>query len=141
MKLEVTSNGNIETFDLDALATQFGGVVNIGRKSDEVWNTIAIDSEGVDNFQCSLIGSAGGSWRLSNGQHRTECPKGLLSSKMVPCNGCLGRCVNLRAGRPKYYQRVPETPTLINNADVSQWGTELNPGDVISFADVTIKVN
>lgn len=139
MKLEVIVNDLTMTYDLNELGTKYSGVVNIGRKDMHVWNAIAIEAESVDRFQCHLIGS-GDSWRLNEGQNRTECPKGLLSSKLVPCNGCLGRCVNLRAGRPKYYQRDPETPTLINGQKIGQWGTELNPGDVIGFGDVKINV-
>lgn len=117
-------------YNLNELGVKYSGVVNIGQKCKQVWNTIAIELESVDPFQCQLIGS-GESWRLNEGQNRTECPKGLLSSKLIPCNGCLGRCVNIRAGRPKYYQRDPETPTLINGEKIGQWGTEIKTGDFI----------
>lgn len=139
MRIEVIVNDITTTYDLDELGVKYSGVVSIGKKCKQVWNTIAIDSESADQFQCHLIGS-GETWRLNEGQNRTECPKGLLSSKLIPCNGCLGRCVNLHAGRPKYYQRDPGAPTLINGEKVGQWGTELKGGDVISFGDVRINV-
>lgn len=139
MVLEVITKDGTAVFNLTELGAKFSGVINIGQKCKRVWNTIAIDSECVDPFQCHLIG-CGDSWRLEDGQERTECPKGLLSSKMVPCNGCLGRCVNIRAGRPKYYKRTPETPALINGESVGQWGTQLKVGDVITIGDVTINV-
>lgn len=140
MKLEITINNITDTFDITELGAKYSGVINIGQKCKQVWNTIALDSDSIDPFQCHLIGS-GDSWRLEDGQERTECPKGLLSSKMVPCNGCLGRCVNIHAGRPKYYKRTPQTPTLINGESVGQWGTQLKDGDVITMGDVTIFCN
>lgn len=121
------------------MGAKHSGVLNIGQKCKQVWNTIAIDDEGADPFQCHLIGS-GDSWRLNEGQNRTECPKGLLSSKLVPCNGCLGRCVNIHAGRPKYYQHDPQSPTLINGKNIGKWGEQLKVGDVITFGEVTINV-
>lgn len=139
MRLEVIVNDKTTTYDLNELGVKFSGVVNIGQKCKQVWNTIAIESESVDPFQCHLIGRDK-SWRLNEGQNRTECPKGLLSCKLIPCNGCLGRCVNIHAGRPKYYQRDPETPTLINGEKVGQWGTELKTGDVISIGGAIINV-
>ena len=139
MELEVITKDNTVVFNLTELGAKYSGVVNIGQNCKQVWNTIAIDSGQVDPFQCHLIGT-GDSWRLENGQERTECPKGLLSSKMIPCNGCLGRCVNIHAGRPKYYKRTPETPTLINGESVGQWGTQLKVNDVITIGEVTINV-
>lgn len=121
------------------MGAKHSGVLNIGQKCKQVWNTIAIDDEEADPFQCHLIGS-GDSWRLNEGQNRTECPKGLLSSKLVPCNGCLGRCVNIHAGRPKYYQHDPQSPTLINGKNIGKWGEQLKVGDVITFGEVTINV-
>lgn len=140
MKLEVQYNGQVQTYDIEAIPTAKSGVINIGRKCKNVWNTIAIDSDTVDPFQCQLIGCVGGSWRITDGQNRTECPKGLLSSKVVPCNGCLGRCVNIHAGRPKYYQRIPQTATLINGMPIKEYGSTLNIGDIITIGDVAITV-
>lgn len=139
MELEVITKENTFVFNLTELGFNYSGVINIGQKCKQVWNTIAIDSEQVDPFQCHLIGS-GDTWRLEDGQERTECPKGLLSGKMIPCNGCLGRCVNIHAGRPKYYKRTPETQTLINGENVGKWGTELKANDVITIGEVTINV-
>ena len=95
--------------------------------------------ESVDPFQCNIIGSAG-SYKINHGQERTECPKGLLSSRLIPCNTCTGRCVNVHAGRPKYYLRTPETSTLVNDAPVSEWGTELHEGDTITLGNVNLRV-
>lgn len=139
MKLEVIVNDITTTYDLIELGEKYSGVVFIGQKCKQVWNTIPIESESADTFQCHLIGS-GELWRVNEGQNRTECPKGLLSSKLIPCNGCLGRCVNIRPGRPKYSKHDPETPTLINGEKIGQWGTEIKPGDTISFGDVIINV-
>jgi hypothetical protein len=140
MKLEFYINGVISLIDLDKLAAEHAGIINIGQKCKQVWNAVKIDDESVDPFQCNIIGSAG-SYKLNHGQERTECPKGLLSSRLVPCNTCTGRCVNIRAGRPKYYQRTPETPTLVNGEPVSEWGTELHEGDTITLGKVTLRVN
>ena len=140
MKLEFYTNGVISIIDLDKLAAEHAGIINIGQKCKQVWNAVKIDDESVDPFQCNIIGSAG-SYKLNHGQERTECPKGLLSRRLVPCNTCTGRCVNIRAGRPTYYQRTPETPTLVNGEPVSDWGTELHEDDTITLGNVTLRVN
>jgi len=139
MKLEITTSAGVTTVELDALAEKYSHIVTIGRKCKEVWNSIAIEDESVDQFQCYIMG-APGAWKLNHGQERTECPKGLMSSKLVPCNGCLGRCVNLSPGRPKYYLRTPDTPTLLNGSPVSEWGSNITEGDVVTFGNVTIKL-
>ena len=139
MKLAIHTSSGVVLTDLDKLAAQYQGTISIGQKCKHVWNTVAIDDESVDPFQCQIIGVAG-NMKLKNGQNRTECPKGLLSSKLVPCNGCTGRCVNVHAGRPKFYQHDPSTETLINGNPVGQWGTELQVGDELTFGSVTAVV-
>lgn len=91
-------------------------------------------------FQCQIVGAAGGSWRLKQGQNRTECPKGLLSNKTVPCRSCMGRCVGPNPGKAKYYQRNPDTLTLLNGKQLSEWGNEINAGDIVSFGNVSVSV-
>lgn len=140
MIFEVSANGDVQELDLDQLAAAYSGIVNIGRKCKEVWNTIAIDDDSVDPFQCNLIGAVGGTWRLKHGQNRTECPKGLLSSKTLPCSSCTGRCVGVHPGKARYFQRTPEVQTLINEQPLSEWGNEIQIGDIISFGNVTVKV-
>lgn len=139
MTLEIITNEQVAVYDMDALAASCSNIITIGRACKEVWNAIAIDDEAADAFQCHIIG-ASGAWRILNGQERTECPKGLMSSKLIPCNGCMGRCVNLHAGRPKYYQRNPESPTLLNGEQVAEYGSPIKEGDTISFGKTTIKV-
>ena len=51
MKLVYKTSENITVADLDQLAVTYSGVVNIGRKCKEVWNTIAIEDETIDPFQ------------------------------------------------------------------------------------------
>lgn len=140
MKLEIRTKEKITVIDLDMLAARYAGIVNIGKKSNKVWNTIAIEDESIDDFQCSLIGVAG-FLKLKNGQNRSECPRGLMSDKTVPCSSCMGRCVGVHPGKAKFFQRDPELPTLLNGKPVSQWGEEIKVGDVISFAEVEICVN
>jgi len=123
-------------YDIDELARKYSSI-KIGRLTDDVWNTIAIDDDSVDPFQCHLIGCEGGPWRLNNGQNRTDCPKGLKSDKMIPCNSCEGPCVG---GRPKYTNRYPSEATLINGQPVSEWGTVINVGDKITFGNVEIRI-
>ena len=140
MTLEIQTHGEVQHVDLDPLAQRYAGVVRIGQMCPRVWNTIAIDDPSVDPFQCQLIGTAGGPWRIANGQNRTECPKGLLSSKQIPCNSCMGRCVNLRPGRPRYFQHDPATSTMLNGVPIAPYGAELHPGDVLTMGDVVVKV-
>ena len=91
MKLVYKSSENITVADLDQLAVTYSGVVNIGRKCKEVWNTIAIEDETIDPFQCN-------------------------------------------------YQRTPEVQTMLNGKPLGKWGEVINPGDTISFGEVTISV-
>lgn len=138
MKLSISTKNNPEAVvvDLAELYQQYSGVVTIGQKTKKVWHAVAIEDESLDVFQCHLLGAGADSWKLNHGQNRTECPKGLLSPRLIPCNGCTGRCVNVRAGRPKYIRHNPEVPTLINGEPVSEWGTEIKVGDVISLGEV-----
>lgn len=140
MKLVYKTGENTTMADLDQLAVTYSGIVNIGRKCKEVWNTIAIEDESIDPFQCNLVGAVGGSWRLTHGQNRTECPKGLLSNKTIPCSSCMGRCVGMHPGKARYYHRTPEVQTMLNGKPLGKWGVVINPGDTISFGDVTISV-
>jgi len=48
--------------------------------------------------------------------------------------------VNITPGRPKYYLRTPETPTLLNGAPVSKWCQEIKVGDEITVGEVRLKV-
>lgn len=140
MQFVIKYNETNTTFDLDELAKMYSGIVNIGRKCKEVWNTVAIEDESVDPFQCNIVGAVGGDWRLKHGQNRTECPKGLLSNKTIPCSSCMGRCVGTHPGKARYYQRKPEIQTLLNGKPLSEWGNVLKTGDTISFGNVTITV-
>lgn len=56
MEIEVITKDNTAVFNLTELGAKYSGVVNIGQKCKQVWNTIAIDSDQVDPFQCHLIG-------------------------------------------------------------------------------------
>jgi len=136
MRLELHVKSLTTSFDLDELAAKYTSI-SIGKKTDEVWNAVAIESEEVDTFQCHIVSCAGGPWRLNNGQNRTQCPKGLKSDRLMPCNGCEGPCVG---GRPKFANRLPAKPTLINGNPVSEWGTTLNMNDIITMGDTEIKV-
>jgi len=140
MHLVFSNQGQVTLCDLDTLADTCSGIITIGQQCKQVWNAIAIDDPSVDPFQCHLIGTKGGPWRLHNGQRRINCPKGLLSSKTIPCNSCMGRCVNVNPGRPKYNERIPATATLINGKPVSEFGTYLQPGDTLHFGDFTVMV-
>ena len=66
MKLEFYTNGVISIIDLDKLAAEHAGIINIGQKCKQVWNAVKIDDESVDPFQCNIIGSAG-SYKLNHG--------------------------------------------------------------------------
>ncbi len=114
-------------------------IITIGKRCEEVFNSVAIDDDGISEFQCQ-IQYADDKWIIRNGQIRTECPKGLRSSKIVPCSCCMGRCVNIRAGNPKYYWRYPEMDTLINGKKIPENGAELMSGDIFRIGDIEIRV-
>lgn len=92
MNITLTTPNHTYTFALEVK------VITIGRKCEEVWNAVAIDCESISEFQCQ-IQYADDKWIISNGQIRTECPKGLRSNRLIPCSFCMGRCVNLRPER------------------------------------------
>ena len=75
MKLEIYSTNSQQTCDIDALAEQYSGAINLGRRCEDVWNTIALDDEMADPFQCHLIGCVGGPWRLTMARIARTAPK------------------------------------------------------------------
>ena len=50
MKLEFYVNGEVSVIDLDKLAAEHAGIINIGRKCKQVWNAVKIDDESVEPF-------------------------------------------------------------------------------------------
>jgi len=114
-------------------------VITIGKASEKVWNAVAVDCGNVSEFQCQ-IEYKDDKWIVRNGQIRTECPKGLRSDRLIPCDFCMGRCVNLRAGNPRYYWRFPETETLLNGVAIQENGAEIQSGDTISFGDCRLVI-
>jgi 2-keto-4-pentenoate hydratase len=52
----------------------------------------------------------------------------------------MGCCVNVRPAHPIYDWRMPETGTLLNGNNLTNEGTALKDGDVISAGSVTVKV-
>jgi len=115
-------------------------LVTLGKKCDEVYNCVDIDSEGIDPFQCQFTKDNEGNWTIQHGQIRTECPRGLISFRQIACNTCPGRCVNIRPGRPHYFWRYPEQKTFLNDIPLDDQKHLLNPGDIIRIADVNISV-
>lgn len=160
MTFEINTDGHTESISLDVLADKYSGIITIGRKCDEVWNAVAIDDDSIDMFQCHIIGFAGSSFRLNEGQNRTDCPIGLKSSYTVPCQHCSGSCTGTCSssctsgdcyhdplpqgscahGKPKYFPRTPMSATLVNGAPIGKYGTILSEGDVITIGHVTINV-
>ena len=56
------------------------------------------------------------------------------------CSSCMGRCIGVHPGKARYYQRTPEVQTMLNGKPLGKWGEVINPGDTISFGEVTISV-
>jgi len=115
-------------------------LVTLGKKCDEVYNCVDIDSDNVDPFQCQFAKDDDGNWTIQHGQIRTECPRGLISARQIACNSCPGRCVNIRPGRPHYFWRHPEQETLLNDIPLDQEKHLLNTKDTIKIADILISV-
>lgn len=61
-------------------------------------------------------------------------------NKTIPCSSCIGRCIGVHPGKARYYQRTPEVQTMLNGKPLGKWGEVINPGDTISFGEVTISV-
>ena len=123
--------------DLEGFLSRTRTIVTLGRKSDEVYNVIALEDDGVDVFQCQFVRSGDG-WRVQNGQWRTECPKGIRSRLQHACSMCMGRCVNPRPAHPVYSWRVPPCPTLLNGVAIGHEGAELHDGDILQVGRVTL---
>lgn len=114
-------------------------VITIGRHTEAVHNVIALDTNDIDTFQCQLTYDDG-QWTIRSGQWRTECPKGLRSSRQHACSFCPGCCVNPVPAHPHYSWRQPLLPTLVNGQPLLDHGLPLRNGDVIMAGRVEIRV-
>ena len=138
MKTYLEING--KHIDLEANLSRARTIITLGKQSDEAYNVIALEDSTIDLFQCQFTRTADGAWKVHNGQWRTECPKGIRSRLQHACSFCMGCCVNVRPAHPIYDWRMPETGTLLNGNNLTNEGTALKDGDVISAGSVTIKV-
>ncbi|MBQ9362904.1 MAG: hypothetical protein IJT97_05705 [Bacteroidaceae bacterium] len=123
--------------DLEGYLSLTRTIVTLGRKSDEVYNVIALEDDGVDVFQCQFVRSSDG-WKVQNGQWRTECPKGIRSRLQHACSMCMGRCVNPQPAHPTYSWRDPQYPTLLNGVAIGHEGAELHDGDILQVSCITL---
>jgi len=133
-------NKRIRSYRLKEFLIMGRTFVTLGRKSDEVYNCIDLDSNSLDPFQCQFARDEEGHWTIQQGQIRTECPRGLISARQIACTSCPGCCVNIRPGRPRYYWRYPKQETLLNDSPLDQEKHLLKPGDSIRIAEVLISV-
>lgn len=132
MKITINYNGSSETYTLEDHITPQRSVIWIGGHDDAVYNTITI--EGADTFQCSIsFDKETAKWIASNGQVRTECPRGLKSDRSKACSVCRGCCVNIRIANPIYSLRTPQHPTLVNGKSLPNEGIILNESDIITI--------
>lgn len=132
MNIYITHNGKSESYALESLITPVRQVIWVGKSNEAIYNTVHV--EGVDTFQCAITFDKGtGTWKLTHGQVRTECPRGLMSNRAKACSMCMGRCVNLRPANPTYSHRVPKIKTMLNGELVPEDGIVMNENDVISF--------
>ncbi len=113
-------------------------LVTLGRRSDEIYNCVDIDSEHLDPFQCQFSRDDAGRWTIQHGQLRTECPRGLKSARQIACTSCPGCCINIRPGRPNYFWRHPAHDTLLNGHPLDSTPHLLHPNDSIEIADILI---
>ncbi len=127
-------------YRLEEFLTMGRTLVTLGKKCDEVYNCVDIDSENIDPFQCQFAKDDDGHWTIQHGQIRTECPRGLISARQIACTSCPGCCINIHPGRPHYFWRHPEQKTLLNDVPMNEEKHPLNPGDTIKIADVIISV-
>ena len=126
--------------DLEAHLSKARTIITLGKSSEEAYNVIALEEETIDLFQCQFTRSADGSWKIQNGQWRTDCPKGIRSRLQHACNLCMGRCVNTRPAHPTYGWREPNHPTQLNGVEIGNEGVELYDGDKIKVGTSSIKV-
>lgn len=132
MNVTISYNGCSETITLENHITPQRSVIWIGGHDDAVYNTIII--EGADTFQCSIsFDKETSNWIVSNGQVRTECPRGLKSDRSKACSLCRGCCVNIRTANPTYSLRIPQNTTLVNGEPLPKDGVVLNDNDIISI--------
>lgn len=132
MNIYITNNDKTEGYALESLITPVRQVIWVGKQDETVYNTIHV--EGVDTFQCSITyDRETEKWHLTNGQVRTECPRGLMSNRAKACSMCMERCVNLRPANPTYSLRLPKIKTMLNEEIVADAGCALNENDTISF--------
>lgn len=118
-------------YDLEPLVTAVRQTIWIGVATSGIYNTITLNVG--DTYQCTIThDKATGDWILTNGQVRTECPRGLKSSRAKACSACIGCCINRPIAQPTYSQRTPSSPTLLNGHPIPTEGVPLHEGDAIS---------
>ena len=130
--------------DLEAHLSKARTIITLGKNSEEAYNVIALDEETIDLFQCQFTRTAEGSWKIQNGQWRTDCPKGIRSRLQHACNLCMGRCVNTRPAHPTYGWILPKHPIRLNGVEIGNDGVELHDGDSIEAVGlkqpITVKI-
>ena len=131
---------NGKQVDLESHLSRSRTIVTLGRESEEAYNVIALEDPTIDLFQCQFTRTDEGSWKIQNGQWRTECPKGIRSRLQHACNLCMGCCVNPRPAHPTYSWRLPKNPTRLNGVEIGHEGVELHDGDEIKVGTASIKV-
>lgn len=118
-------------YELEPLVTAVRQTIWIGVATQGIYNTVTLTSG--DTYQCTITHDrANDCWILTDGQVRTECPRGLKSSRSKACSACIGCCINSPIAQPTYSLRMPSSPTLLNGQPIPSEGVTLNEGDVIS---------
>lgn len=132
MNIKIIHNDTELSINPEQHITYARQVIWVGVRSTEVYNTISI--EGLDTFQCTIAyNKSDNTWRLTRGQVRTHCARGLKSDRSRACSLCRGCCGYIHTANPDYSLRVPAMSTLLNGTPVPEEGMTLKDGDTIHF--------
>ena len=126
-------------YKLDELVSDNHNIITIGHEDREYYNDISIidDEHFVSRSHCTLeFDRWSNQWYIRDGQWRLNCS--ISRRRRTGCIGCTAYC-------PSSYDKQGEwrrslNGTYLNSSEVSEWGTVLNPGDIITIGDVKLRV-
>lgn len=139
--LRVTQgDGQGEIYDLSTILGP-GNVINIGRKSSDVFNNLIIsgmDASYISRQHCSMERNPStGIWGIRDGQFRVQCAKALSMPMLFPCMACGGNCLP-QVKKMRWMKSL--NGTYLNSEELDHNIRPVKAGDIISIGEIKLRV-
>lgn len=126
---------------LDEMTSLQTRVITVGRKDDDVYNTLKImetESSYVSRCHCTIEQDLRTEkWLIRDGQARVDCHIAKRSAVLFPCRICSAACL-IHKRRLEWHRSL--NGTYVNSKEVDSDGTYFTPGDIISIGGVKLRV-